>query len=47
MRPALLLVASHIAIAALLTQAQARLQPDVVCIDPDMEFPVACDDDED
>jgi hypothetical protein len=24
----------------------ARIQPDIVCMDPDMEFPVACDDEE-
>jgi hypothetical protein len=26
--------------------ASARLQPDIVCLDPDIEFLVACDDDE-
>ncbi len=24
----------------------ARIQPDVVCVDPDIEFPVACDDED-
>jgi hypothetical protein len=47
MRPVLLLAAASIALAATLTQARARLQPDIVCVDPDIEFPVACDDDDD
>ena len=25
----------------------ARIQPEIVCVDPDMEFPVACDSDDD
>ena len=24
----------------------ARVQPDIICVDPDMEFPVACDDED-
>lgn len=45
MRPSLVLIAAMLAVCA--TQARASLQPDIVCIDPDMEFPVACDDDDD
>jgi len=26
--------------------AAARLQPDIVCLDPDIEFPVACDEED-
>lgn len=47
MRPILLLVAILVALAAGITQAGARLQPDIICVDPDMEFPVACDEDDD
>ncbi|HEX9881761.1 MAG TPA: hypothetical protein VGA65_04555 [Hyphomicrobium sp.] len=47
MRPVLLFVAALIALASVMTQARARLQPDITCIDPDMEFPVACDEDDD
>jgi len=35
-----------IAAAAFSTPSGARLQPEIVCLDPDMEFPVACDDEE-
>jgi hypothetical protein len=45
MRPLLVLLAVLIAVGA--TQARASLQPALICIDPDMEFPVACDDDDD
>jgi hypothetical protein len=44
MRTATLLAAIIAALAAV--PAVARVQPDIVCVDPDMEFPVACDDDE-
>ena len=44
MRPFLILLAALTAIVA--TQARASLQPDIVCIDPDMEFPVACDEED-
>ena len=27
--------------------AFARIQPEIVCVDPDMEFPVACDSEDD
>ncbi|HWK33457.1 MAG TPA: hypothetical protein VNR51_07235 [Hyphomicrobium sp.] len=43
MRLALLVL---VAAAALSTPSAARLQPEIICLDPDMEFPVACDDDE-
>ena len=45
MRP-LLFLASILAIATVVGEARASLQPDLVCIDPDMEFPVACDDED-
>ncbi|WP_290999405.1 hypothetical protein [Hyphomicrobium sp.] len=35
-----------IAAAAAASPTVARIQPDIVCLDPDMEFPVACDDEE-
>jgi len=31
---------------ALATPSAASLQPEIICLDPDMEFPVACDDGE-
>jgi hypothetical protein len=47
MRLVLLLLAVMAATAAPLP-ASARIQPDVVCWETDMEFPVACEsDDED
>jgi hypothetical protein len=47
MRLALLLLAV-IAASASARPANARIQPDIVCWETDMEFPVACDpDDED
>jgi hypothetical protein len=47
MRPFLLLIAVLLALGASLTQARARLQPEIVCWEPDIEFPVACDEDDD
>jgi hypothetical protein len=44
MRPFLLVLAALLAVAS--TPARASLQPDIVCIDPDMEFPVACDEED-
>jgi hypothetical protein len=44
MRTATMLAAIIAALAAF--PAVARIQPDIVCVDPDMEFPVACDDEE-
>jgi hypothetical protein len=46
MRLALLLLATLAVIAATLP-ASARIQPELVCWESDMEFPVACDDDDD
>ena len=46
MRPFLLLVAILLVLSGFVSQAFARLQPPIVCVDPDMEFPVACDDDD-
>jgi hypothetical protein len=45
MRPFLIFLAALMTLAA--GQARASLQPDIICVDPDMEFPVACDDDDD
>jgi hypothetical protein len=49
MRLSLLLVTAAVAGTTLLMaqQAQARIQPEIVCWEPDIEFPVACDDDDD
>jgi hypothetical protein len=44
MRIALLL--TIIAAATASAPAFARLQPDIVCVDPDIEFPVACDEED-
>ena len=46
MRGALLLLAV-IAATATPLPALASIQPEIVCFDPDMEFPVACDEDDD
>ena len=46
MRIALLLLAVMAATATPLP-ALARIQPDVVCWETDMEFPIACDADDD
>lgn len=46
MRFLLLLLAVMAATAALLP-ANARIQPDIVCWESDIEFPVACDDEDD
>ena len=47
MRPILLLLATLLTLAAAATQADARLQRAFVCWEPDNEFPVQCDDDDD
>lgn len=48
MRPVVTLVAAIIAAGMLLlAPAKASIQAQIVCWDPDMEFPVACDDDGD
>jgi len=41
-----LLIAAIVALAAVSVQARARVQAHMLCLDPDMEFPVACDDDD-
>jgi hypothetical protein len=46
MRLSWLLIAAVIALAAISAQANARVQAHLLCVDPDMEFPVACDDDD-
>ena len=46
MRSASLLIALMTATATPLP-AFARIQPEIVCIDSEMEFPVACDEDDD
>ena len=46
MRGALLLLAMMAATATPLP-ALARIQPEIVCVDTDIEFPVACDEDDD
>jgi len=46
MRIALLLLAV-MAASATPMPASARIQPEIVCWDSDMEFPVACDPDDD
>ena len=45
MRLALLLLAV-VAASAMPLPASARIQPDVVCWETDMEFPVACEDED-
>jgi hypothetical protein len=47
MRLSWLLLAAVIALAAISVQAKARVQAHLLCVDPDMEFPVACDDGDD
>ena len=48
MKPILALVAAIIATAMpLLAPAKASIQVQISCWEPDMEFPVACDDDGD
>ena len=47
MRLARLLVAVLLALAAVTVHATARVQIKMLCWDPDMEFPVACDDNDD
>ena len=44
MRVALLMLAVMAATATPLP-ALARIQPEIVCVETDMEFPVACDED--
>ena len=46
MREASLLLAVMAATATPLP-AFARIQPDIICVETDIEFPVACDEDDD
>lgn len=39
-------VAVVIALSAGMPRAEARLQDALVCLDPDIEFPVPCEDDD-
>jgi len=44
MQPSRVLLAVLLAVVA--SQARASIQPDIICLDPDIEFPVACDDED-
>ncbi len=46
MRLCLLAIAVILAIAVVSDQAGARVQQTGICIEPDIEFPVTCDDDD-
>ena len=47
MRLSLLLVTAAVAGTILLmAHAQARIQDEILCWEPDIEFPVPCDDDD-
>jgi len=46
MRTFLILTATLLAAAAALAPAQASIQGDLVCVEPDIEFPVPCEDDD-
>lgn len=45
MKPSLILLAAFIALSVT-TQARATIQDDMLCIDPAIEFPVPCGEDE-
>ena len=47
MRLSWLLIAVVIAVVAISAPAKARVQLKMLCWEPDIEFPVPCDDDED
>lgn len=47
MRPALIVLLSLIVVCAVMARAEARLQPVFLCWEPDSEFPVACDEEND
>lgn len=47
MRLSWLLVAAAVAIVAISAQARARVQTHRLCWEPDIEFPVPCDEDDD
>jgi hypothetical protein len=46
MRLSWLLIALVIAVVAISAQAKARVQLQMLCWEPDIEFPVPCDDDD-
>lgn len=46
MRPFLLLVAALIAMLPALVPAAASIQSPLLCFEPDVEYPVPCDDDD-
>ena len=41
-----ILIAAVMAVAAISAQATARVQLKILCWEPDIEFPVPCDDDD-
>jgi hypothetical protein len=45
-RPYALVIAALLA-AAVLARAEASIQSEMLCTEPDIEFPVPCDSDED
>lgn len=47
MRVARLFIAILLALAAISAQATARVQATMLCWEPDIEFPVPCDGDDD
>ena len=47
MRLSWLLIAVVIAVVAISAQANARVQLKMLCWEPDIEFPVPCDNDDD
>jgi hypothetical protein len=46
MRPLLLLVAALLALGPALVSAKASIQAPMLCFEPDIEYPVPCDDDD-
>ena len=46
MRLSWLLIAVILATAAISVEARARVQTKMLCHEPDIEFPVPCDDDD-
>lgn len=45
-RQLLMIIAVLLAADAVLLSAQARVQEAMLCVDPDIEYPVPCDDDD-
>jgi len=46
MRSFILLVASLLAVVPALVSAKASIQAPMLCFEPDIEYPVPCDDDD-